>query len=128
MSTSWTLLNNDPHNTCKAHNNFQPKTKSSILMPSDIQVHRQVPLNNAKILEETKLDLHKVLKKFDSIISKSDNDIGQMDLIEIHIATRPDSAPAAAQPYPSALKHQDFLKQEIRNLLDAGIICMSMSP
>ena len=43
-------------------------------MPSDIQVHRQVPLNNAKISEETKLALHKLLKKFDPIISKSDND------------------------------------------------------
>ena len=65
-------------------------------MPSDIQVHRQVPLNNAKILEETKLALHKLLKKFDFIISKSNNDKGQMDLIEMHITTRPDSVPVIA--------------------------------
>ena len=31
-------------------------------MPSDIQVHRQVSLNNAKISEETKIALHKLLK------------------------------------------------------------------
>ena len=36
-----------------------------------------------------------------------------MDLPEIHI-TRPASAPVAAQLYPLALKHHDFLKQEIK--------------
>ena len=46
----------------------------------------------------------------------------------MHIATRPDAATVAAWPYPLALKHNDFLKQEIKNLLDAGIIHKSMSP
>ena len=44
------------------------------------------------------------------------------------IAARPDGAPIAAQPYPLALKHHEFLKQEIKNLLDAGNICKIMSP
>ena len=92
FSTSWTQQIIDPHTTCKTCNNPQPKIKSSLLIPSDIQVHRQVSLNNANILEETKLALHKLLKEFDSIISKSNNDIGQTDLIEMHIATRMDSA------------------------------------
>ena len=60
-------------------------------MPSDIQVHGHVPLSNANISEETKLAFNRLLKKFDSIISKRDNDTGQMDLIEMHIATRLDS-------------------------------------
>ena len=45
----------------------------------------------------------------------------------MHIATRPDETPIATCLYPLALKHHDFLKQEIQNLLDAGIICKSMS-
>ena len=61
------------------------------------------------------------------IISKSDNDIRQTDLIDMHIASRLDSTPVAARPHPLALKHHDFLKQEIKKLLDAGIICKSMS-
>ena len=44
------------------------------------------------------------------------------------IATRPDAAPIAVQPYPLALKHHDFLKQRIKNLLDAGTIHKSMFP
>ena len=97
-------------------------------MPCDIQVHRQVPLNNLNILEETKLASWKLLNKFDSIISQSNNNIGQTDLSEMHIAMRPDSTPGSARPYPLTLKYHDFLKQEIKTLLDVGIICKSMSP
>ena len=86
-------------------------------MTSDIEVHRQVPINNARILEETKLALCKLLQKCDSIISKSNNDIGQSDVIEMPIATRLDSSPVAAQSYPLAHKHHNFLKQEIKLLI-----------
>ena len=46
----------------------------------------------------------------------------------MHIATRADATPIAVCLYPLALKHHDFLKQEIQNLLDVGIIHQSMSP
>ena len=59
---------------------------------------------------------------------KSSNDIGQTDLIKKHIATRPNAAQIAVQPYPLALKHHEFLKKEIKNLFNAGIIHKSMSP
>ena len=81
-----------------------------------------------KFSKETKIALYKLLQKYDTIISKSDNDIGQTDLIQMHIGTGPDAAPITTQPYPLDCKHHDFLKQEIKNLLDAGIIHNSMSP
>ena len=83
-------------------------------MHTNVQIHRQVLLNDAKISEETKTALYKLLQKYDTVTSKSDNDKDQMDLIEMHIATRPDAAPAAAQPYPLAHRHHDFFKQEKR--------------
>ena len=67
-------------------------------------------------------------QRCDAIISKSHNDIECIDLIQMHIAMMPDTAPIAAWPYPLTLKHHDFLKQEIKNLLDARTICKSMSP
>ena len=100
----------------------EPVPKTSVLMPDNVQIHREVPINDVKISKEMKSTLYKLLQKYDTIILKSDNDIGQTDLIEMHIATRPDAAPVAAQPYPLAHKHHDFLKQEIKILLDAGII------
>ena len=41
---------------------------------------------------------------------------------------KPDAASITAQPYPLALKHHDFLKKEIKNLLEARTIPKSMSP
>ena len=39
-----------------------PHPKTSVLMPSDIQIHRQVQQSNAKISKETKAVLHKLPK------------------------------------------------------------------
>ena len=97
-------------------------------MPGAIEIYRQVPLSNAKILKETKIKVDEMLQRYHVIISKSDNDIGQTYLIQMHIAIKLDTAPIATQPYPLPLKHHGFLKQEIKNLLDAGIICKTMSP
>ena len=58
-------------------------------MPGNVQSHRQVPVRDAKISKETKITLYKLLQKYDTIISKGDNDIDQTDLIEMQIATKP---------------------------------------
>ena len=92
------------------------------------QIHREVLLSDMKISKETKIALYNLLQKYDTIISKSDNDIGQTDLIKMHIATRQDAALIAAWLYTLTLMCHDFLKQEIKNLLDTGIIPKSMSP
>ena len=65
-------------------------------MPSNVQIHGQVLLNVAKVSKETKTVLYKLLQKYDTIIMKSNNDVGQTDLIEMYIAARPDAAPAEA--------------------------------
>ena len=41
--------------------NSKPVPKVSILMPGAIQIQRQVPLSNAKISKETKIELYKML-------------------------------------------------------------------
>ena len=96
-------------------------------MPSNVQIHRQVLLNDSKISKETKIVLHKLLQHYETIILKSDNDISQTDLIKMHIATRPGAAPIADQLHPFTVKHHDFVKQEMKNLLDTRIIHNSMS-
>ena len=97
-----------PPTSCKIHSNSPPIPETSVLMPSNLQVHRQVLLSNAKISSETRNAFYKLLQKYDPIISKSSNDIGQTGLLKIHIATSPDAAPIAAQPYSLALKHHKF--------------------
>ena len=55
-------------------------------MPSNVQIHRQVPLKMQKFLRETKTTLYNLSQKCDTIILKGGNDIGQTDLPEMHIA------------------------------------------
>ena len=88
--------NNYPSTSCKIHNNSGPIPETPVLMPSILKIHRQALLSDAKFSKETKIALYKLLQKYDAIILKSNNDIGQTDLIEIHIATRPDAALVAA--------------------------------
>ena len=52
-------------------------------MPGAIQIHRQVPLSNTKNPKVTKNKLYEMLQRYDAIILKSYNDIGQTDLIHM---------------------------------------------
>ena len=47
---------------------------------------------------------------------------------EITIDTDPNLPPVTSEPYPLPLKHNKFVKEEIENLLEAGLIERSMSP
>ena len=44
------------------------------------------------------------------------------------IKTDPELPPVASKPYPLPLKHHKFIKEEIKNLLKAVLIEISMSP
>ena len=55
-------------------------------------------------------------------------DIGVMTLEEVPIETDPDAPPIASKPYTIPLKHQEFVKQELTKLLQAGLITCSISP
>ena len=67
--------------------------------------------------KETESVQYKLLQKYDTILSKSGNAIGQTDPIEMHIATRPDAAPVVALPYPLALKHHDCLETRTQKFI-----------
>ena len=87
-----------------------PKQKSEGVKPlhviinyaSVLQVQRHVPLNDGKVSQTTKLVLQNLLQEFDLIISTNGNDIGQTDLIGMHIPLRPHSIPIYSAPvFPS---------------------------
>ena len=65
-------------------------------MPNNAQIYRQVPLKDANISKEAKTALYTLLQIYDTMISKSDNNLGQTNLIKMHIATRWGAAPVAA--------------------------------
>ena len=59
---------------------------------------------------------------FDDIMSHSSTDIGLVTLKKVLIETPPDALPIASKPYPLALKHHQFVKEELQKLLQAGFI------
>ena len=63
-----------------------------------IQIHRQLPLTDAKISKETKDKLYEMICKYEAIISKGDSNIGHTDLTQRHIAMKLNAAPIAAWP------------------------------
>ena len=61
------------------------------------------------------------------MMSDSSTDIGLVTMEEVPIEMPPDALPIAFKPYPLALKHHQFVKEELQKLLQAGLIEQSMS-
>ena len=71
-------------------------------------------------------DLNALLKKYESQFTKDQTSIGTTILTSMMIDTgAPD--PISQKPYPIAMKHYQWVKEEIEKLLAAKVICSSRS-
>ena len=52
---------NPPYNWCITPGNSQPIPRTSILMPGNVQIHRQVLLSDTKFSKEAKIELFNLL-------------------------------------------------------------------
>ena len=59
---------------------------------------------------------------------KNSTDIGLTHLEEMALPTEPGAAAVASKPYDLPLKHHKFVKEELMNLLDVGLIERSPVP
>ena len=96
------------------HHNSYPKPK--------------VVLEHTTISDETKNKLQVLKQDYNDIVSQHSGDIGLTHLGEVIFKTDPKLLPVASKLYPLRLKHHKFIKQEIENQLEAGLIKRSMSP
>ena len=92
----------------------------------DFVSYKKPELSDAPIDRKTTLDLEKLLEQYSDAFAKDATQIGTTPLIEMDIDTG-DSPPIAKRPYTIALKHYDFVKEEINELLNAGVIRESNS-
>ena len=67
-----------------------------------------------------------LLKTFKDQFAKDETTIGTMPLTQMSINTG-DSDPVSQKPYPVAMKHYQWVKEEIDKLLEAGVIRNSHS-
>ena len=71
-------------------------------------------------------DLNALLKEYESQFVKDKASIGTMPLTSMMINTG-NSDPVSQKPYPIAMKHYQWVKEEIEKLLAAKVICSSRS-
>ena len=104
-----------------------PLEKKFITSPADVERHRKVVLEDAKVPDKYKQQFVKLCEEYDDIFSKGPADIGRTPLITMEIDTG-DSPPICQRPYNLPLKHADWVRKELEMLEKAGIISRSISP
>ena len=69
-------------------------------------------------------DLNALLKEYESQLAKDETSIGTIPLTSMVINTG-NSDPVSQKPYPIAMKHYQWVKEEVEKLLAAKVICSS---
>ena len=71
--------------------------KNLSLHPTDVEVHRKVNLQDAKVTVENLQMFKDLCEKYEDILSKDSTDIGRTPLVTMEIDTR-DSPPISQRP------------------------------
>ncbi|MCG8623453.1 MAG: retroviral-like aspartic protease family protein, partial [Proteobacteria bacterium] len=98
-----------------------------IASPADVETHREVKLQDADVSEEDRQSFEELCTEFQDVFSKSSTDLGRTPLLTMDIDTG-DHPPITQRPYSLALKHVEWVREEIEKLEQAGVITRSMSP
>ena len=122
-------LNNNRKNCHESTEELVPILENSAFMfHKDVYPKPRITLLGAELSLETKQQLETLLHEFSDIMSKSSSDIGLTHPKEMVLHTEPGSIPVASKPYSFPLKHYKFVKEELTNLLGAGLIEWSAHP
>ena len=106
---------------------FRGTGKGFISSPADIDPREPIKLRDAEIEPKYKQDFGELCQEFDDIFSKDSADLGKTPLLKMDIPTG-DNPPVCQRPCTLALKHIQWVQEEIETLERAGIITKSISP
>ena len=98
-----------------------------ITSPADIQPQTKPMLKDADITPEWRQRFEGLYEKYRKVFSKNSEDIGKTPIIQMEIDTG-DNTPVSQRPYSLALKHVEWVRQELEALEKAGVITRSVSP
>ena len=84
-------------------------------------------MEDADVPDKLKEKFEQLCQEYDDVFSKSASDIGRTELLTMDIDTG-DHPPISQRPYNLALKHVDWVQEELLNLEKAGVITKSVSP
>ena len=101
--------------------------KGFITSPADIDPREPIKLKDAQVTPQHRIAFENLCSEFEEIFSKDSADLGKTPLLKMDIPTG-DSPPITQRPYTLALKHVQWVQEEIEILEKAGIIAKSVSP
>ena len=101
--------------------------KGFITSPADIDPREPAKLRDAEVTPQHRKAFEDFCSEFETIFSKDSADLGKTPLLKMDIPTG-DSPPITQRPYTLALKHEQWVQEEIEILEKAGIIAKSVSP
>ena len=101
--------------------------KGFITSPADIDPQEPIKLRDAEVTPEYRKAFEDLCSEFETIFSKDSADLGKTPLLKMDIPTG-DNPPITQKPYTLALKHVQWVQEEIEILEKAGIIAKSVSP
>ena len=91
--------------------------KSAFMFHNKLNPKPKTDLKDAEISEETRYKLQVLWQDYDDIGSEHSGDIRLTYLEEMTIYTDPNLPTVMSKSYPLPLKHHNFVKEEIENLL-----------
>ena len=101
--------------------------KGFITSPTDIDPREPIKLRDAEVTPEHRKAFEDLCSEFETIFSRDSADLGKTPLLKMDIPTG-DNPPITQRPYILALKHVQWVQEEIEILEKAGIIAKSVSP
>ena len=94
--------------------------------PVDVYPQESIVLKDAEVPPEARESFKKLCNEFTDIFSKDSSDLGKTPHLKMDIPTG-DSPPVSQKPYTLALKHVQWMQEEIEMLEKAGVIVQSVS-
>ena len=112
------------HVPCKKQAQYKlpviPIDNAFLTSPADIPGPRKVDLQDADIHPTTRSAFDELCERYPKVFYRGNEDIGRTQLITMDIDTA-DSPPVSSRPYTLALKHHQWVQEEIETLECAAV-------
>ena len=102
--------------------------KKLITSPADIDTYRETKLKDAELPEKDRKKFEALCIQYDDVFSKDSTDHREESSFNYGNRYWRFIPPITQRPYSLALKHVEWVQEEIEKLEQAGVITRSMSP
>ena len=106
---------------------FPPGGDGFIVSSADVDPHPPARLKDVDISPEQRKAFEELCKEFSDVFFQDSGDLGKTPLMKMEIPTG-DNPPMSQWPYGLALKHVQWVQEEIETLGKARVIAKSISP